>query len=403
MIMKLLNKKTRNILLISSSILIVSCMDLSSITQTEFLTITSEHLAMTEDKEEENNQIIDTLEINKMLLQKTTNKIWEFNHFDVATPINFALREETSGAFKIDLGNLVIDSDDPDFYRIEIEDINVEGMVFQDYANFFYMPVNNSSVITIQSIIQHLQSSIDKKKIFYTDNKSFVIYGDTRNFDVIHLNYLEALKKMEIFVSYQTSGPFSDLSSRDLFSLALTKLRMAVNFHNIKSIDDEENWNHILSTMPRYHRKLANTTFEIIKKIPESILNEKKVEITIPDFDISIDIHRGKKVDTVQQDFKFFDTSSELNLETHDSLQNATLRFLKSTFTGSELNVLQKDKSIFLITDGQIKRIVRFYKTDNQAMLISVSDDYENLDLDDNIDIYFKLFKKIESGIDAFY
>ncbi|WP_298546111.1 hypothetical protein [uncultured Aquimarina sp.] len=385
------------------SVTFISCADVPSIKKTEFLTITGENLSKFYDTEEENDSIVDTLEINKALLQKSTSRIWELNNFTVTTPINFDLREEKTGTFKIDLGKVIIDSNEPEFERIEVEDINVEDMVFQDYSNFFYIPLKNRSILTVESIIGHLESGIDKEQIFYTDNKSFIIYGDNKNFNVIHLNYLESIKKMEVFISYQKSGPFSDLSSRDLFSLALTKLKMAQNFHNKDSLDETDNWNYVIPTMSRYHRKVANLTFDVIKKIPNNVPLEKKVELTLPDFDITIDVHRGKNIDTVQQDFQSFRTANIVSLQTRKSFQKTTNNFIKSIFTDSEINVLNRANNKLLLSDGQKKKIVFFHRTNDQLMLICVSDDYEYSELDDNMDIYFELFKNFEKGIDVFY
>ncbi|WP_299243017.1 hypothetical protein [uncultured Aquimarina sp.] len=396
-------KKIRIIIAVLISFTIISCIDLSSIKKTEYLSITGELLTEFYDTEEENDIIVDTLEIDKALLQKSTSKIWELSNFTVSTPINFVLREEKTGTFKIDLGKVIIDSNDPDFARIEVEDVNVEDMVFQDYSNFFYIPLKNKSILTVESIIEHLESGIDKERIFYTNNESFIIYGDSKNFNVIHLNYLESLKKMEVFVSYQKSGPFSDLSSRDLFSLALTKLRMARNFHNKSSLDEKDNWNYVIPTMSRYHRKIANLTFNIIKKIPNNIPQEKKVELTVTDFDITIDIHRGKNIDTVQQDFQIFRTANIVSLQTRKSFQKTTNSFIESIFTDSQINVLNRDSDRLLLSDGQKKKIVFFHRTNDQLMLICVSDDYEYSELDDNMDIYFELFKNFDEGIDVFY
>ncbi|TSE04125.1 hypothetical protein [Aquimarina algiphila] len=383
------------------SLTIVSCFDLSSITQTEYFTVTSKHLSMIEN-EEENNYIVDTLQINKTLAKPSTDKIWELSNFKCITPINYTLNETTSGVFKISLGDALITNDDPDFFRIEIEDTNVEDMVFQDYSNFFYINTDKGS-ITIKKIIQGLQSSAKQNKIFYSDDKSFVIYGDSRNFNVIHLNYLEELRKMEVFINYQKSGPFSDLSSRDLFTLALSKLRMARNFHIVKSIDEEENWSHITSTLTRYHRKLANLAFETIKSTSKEIAPEKNIEINVPDFDMKINVYRGEKVDTIQQDFKKLKISKTIDLRLNTFFQNATTKLLSTTYTGSELKLLQKETNTFIIGDDQRKRLFCFYNIDNTPILIRVTDEYEYSDSDDNLDLYFEMFKKLEKGFDTFY
>ncbi|WP_271785020.1 hypothetical protein [Aquimarina algiphila] len=390
------------IVLILLSITVVSCLDLSSITQTEYLEITSEHLSMIENEEEENNYIVDTLQINKTLAQPSTDKIWELSNFKCVTPINYALKETTSGVFKINLGTTMITSDDPDFFRIEVEDANVVDMVFQDYSNFFYINADKDS-ITIKNIIEGLQSDTKQHEIFHTDNESFVIYGDKRNFNVIHLNYLETLKKMEVFINYQKSGPFSDLSSRDLFTLALSKLRMARNFHAIKNIDEEENWSHITSTLTRYHRKLANLTFKAIKSTSEEVPIEKNIEISVPDFDMSINIYRGQKIDTIQQDFKIFKISETIDLESNTLLQNATTKLLNATYTGSELTLLQTGNNAFVITDGYSKRLFCFYTIENTPILIRVTDEYIDSGSDDNLDLYFEMFKNLEKGFDVFY
>ena len=98
-----------------------------------------------------------------------------------------------------------------------------------------------------------------------------------------------------------------------------------------------------------------------------------------------------------------FKTTDTLNLETNNSFQKPTNKFLKSIFTKPELTALHKDKNILLLSDGQIKKIILFYETNNNLMLICVSDDYEYASLDDNMDIYIELFKNLDQGIYDFY
>lgn len=397
--------KIVQILIALCALVTFSCGDFPFREDTAYFTIDGELLPEFYDVDEENNNIVDVKEIDKTLKKQTTNEIWDFKKFKASAPDNYFFREAATGTYKINLGDFKVDSDVPNFNRIEVTDINIGDMVFMDVANFFYMPVKDSAAITIEGVIEHIKADISSKRVYYTDNKNSVIYGDSENFSVIHIKYLASLETIEIFVSDQKSGPFSDVTSRDLFAMALSKLRMAKRFHTINNdIDEDENSRHVIPTLSRYHRKLANIIFYNIKELPSTVPDKKKLEIDAPDFSLRINVDRRQKNDTIYRDFKILKKSDTVSIGNNSSLQKTTVDFLRSLFEGSTINVLAKDKRMFLLSDGQTTKIVLFYKAKKKFMMLYFSHHYDRYEEEeDNMDVYFEIFKNIDKELDVFY
>ena len=185
----------------------VGCADLLKM-DTHFVPIEAENL-YEYDSMQSFEEIYDSTKIIEFLNRKTVTEVIKLENFNALTSVRYGFRESLEGSLdRMTFGSITIDGRLPGFSRIEVNDRYVpHTLTFLDMDFFYYIPWEKSQSYDIKLIAQDIIHNLDDSTIFYVDEHS-IIYGERGEHHVLHITYLEAIKRLEVFHSVQKENPF---------------------------------------------------------------------------------------------------------------------------------------------------------------------------------------------------
>ncbi|WP_165750514.1 hypothetical protein [Cellulophaga sp. Z1A5H] len=369
----------------------VGCGDLLKM-DTHFVPIEAENL-YEYDSLQSFEEIYDSTKIIAFLNRETVTELIKLENFDALASIRYKFRESLEGSLdRMTFGSIVIDGRLPGFSRIEVDDRYVpHTLTFVDMDFFYYIPWEKSRSYDIKLIAQDISNTMDDCTIFYVDENS-IIYGERGEHHVLHITYLEAIKRLEVFHSVQKENPFRKLPEQDLFSNSLAKLRLAKNFHNTENAPKEIDWTNFENLISRHQRKLFATIRDLIPEFSMEFSEAIRFDFELKDYRLNALIVRDSTVKKVFKELNAVPVNTKINLK-----KDATHKTLKQSLRGlsifHEIEIVHKTDQGFIINENDDRfYLVFIYENNGTPYLFHLS----GLDNLREAHFYFQLLSNLE-------
>ncbi|WP_405266371.1 hypothetical protein [Cellulophaga sp. Ld12] len=359
---------------------------------THFVTFEAENL-YEYDSMQSFEKIYDSTKIIEFLNRKTVTEVIKLENFDALSSIRYGFRESLEGSLdRMTFGSIIIDGRLPGFSRIEVNDRYVpHTLTFLDMDFFYYIPWGKSQSYDIKLIAQDIIHTMDDSTIFYVDENS-VIYGERGEHHVLHINYLEAIKRLEVFHSVQKENPFRKLPEQDLFSNSLAKLRLAKNFHNTENAPEEIDWTNFENLISRHQRKLFATIRDFIPELSMEFSEDIKFAFELKDYSLNALIVRDSTVKKVFEELNAVTVNTKINLK-EDTTHKTLKQSLRDLSIYHEIEIVHKTGQGLIINENDDRFYLVFIYENNGAPYLLCLSGLDNLR---EAHFYFQLLSNLE-------
>ena len=369
----------------------VGCADLLKM-DTHFVPIEAENL-YEYDSMQSFEEIYDSTKIIEFLNRKTVTEVIKLENFNALTSVRYGFRESLEGSLdRMTFGSITIDGRLPGFSRIEVNDRYVpHTLTFLDMDFFYYLPWEKSQSYDIKLIAQDIIHNLDDSTIFYVDENS-IIYGERGEHHVLHITYLEAIKRLEVFHSVQKENPFRMLPEQDLFSNSLAKLRLAKNFHNTKNAPEEIDWTNFENLISRHQRKLFATIRDFIPELSMEFSEDIRFAFELKDYSLNALIVRDSTINKVFKELNTVTVNTKINLK-EDTIHKPLKQSLRDLSIFHEIEIVHKTDQGFIINENDDRFYLVFIYENNGAPYLFHLSGLDNLR---EAHFYFQLLSNLE-------